>query len=73
MEDNVDKNIIAQKKDQSTYLLSKNLEIRLWYYCLTHTSNARIVQASKLDNKIKLLDVDIKNFKNDWFSSNLDQ
>lgn len=47
-----DKAMIVQKRGQPTYLLSLNPQIRLWQRRLSYASNARVIQASKLVDKI---------------------
>ena len=49
-----DKAMLVQRKGQLIYLLSSNPQIRLWHRGLGHASNARIIQASKLVDKIDL-------------------
>lgn len=48
------KAILTKRRGRSIYLLSKNLQIRLWYRQLGHASNARIVEASKFTDKIDI-------------------
>lgn len=45
--------MLVQKKSRPIYLLSSNLQIRLWHCYLSHVSNTRVIQASKLVNKIE--------------------
>lgn len=62
--------MIAQRRDQTTYLLSKNPEMRLWHCHYAHASNAQIIQVSKLVDKIKLLDIAISNSNDNQYSTN---
>ena len=48
------KTILVRDRGRPTYLLSSNPQIRLWHCRLGHTSNARVVQVSKLVNGINL-------------------
>lgn len=61
--------MISQAKDQPTYLLSKDPEIRLWHCYFAYVSNAWIIQVSKLVDKMKLSNAENENFNNNWFLS----
>lgn len=50
----IESTMLEWGKDQSTYCLSMNPKIWLWYCWLRHTSNTRVVQASKFVDKIDL-------------------
>lgn len=64
--------MIAQGRGQPTYLLNKNPEMRLKHCHFTYASNIWIIQAFKLDDRIKLSDVITSNSNNNQFSSNLE-
>lgn len=51
-----DKAMSSKKRDRSTYLLSKNPHIRLWYQKLLniYISNAGVVKASKLNDGVDI-------------------
>ena len=46
--------MLVQGRRRPTYLLNSNLQIRLWYCRLGHTSNVRVIQVFKLVNEINL-------------------
>ena len=48
------KAMLVQGRGRLTYLLSSNPQIRLWHRRLSHASNARVIQASKLVDGIDL-------------------
>ena len=48
------KMMLVKSQGQPTYLLSNNLQIRLWHRRLRHTSNARVVEAFKLNDGIDI-------------------
>lgn len=45
---------LIKERGKLIYLLSKNLQIRLWYRQLGHTLNARVIQALKLTDNIDI-------------------
>lgn len=49
-----DKAILTKERSKSTYLLNKNLQIRLWHQQLEYASNAKIVIISKLVDRIDI-------------------
>ena len=51
---NRDKTMFVQSRDRPIYSLSSNPQVQLWYCRLGHASNARIIQASKLVDRINL-------------------
>lgn len=65
-----DKTMLVQRRGRLTYLLSSNLQIRLWYYCFSHPSNVRVVQAFKLVDEIDL--GEISGLANELYSSNFE-
>lgn len=46
--------MLVQGRSWFTYLLSSNLQIRLWHHYLSHTNNARVIQALQLVDEIDL-------------------
>lgn len=69
----IEKAMLEWKKDQSTYYFSSNPQIWFWHYCLNHTSNTKIVQISKVIDKIHLGEIiDLKKGPKESFSSNLE-
>lgn len=50
--------MLVKEGRRSTYFLSKNLQIKLWHRRFGYTSNARVVGAFKLTNKIDILGKD---------------
>ena len=50
-----DKAMLVKRRRRPTYLLSKNLQIRLWHRRLEYASNARIIKASKLIDGIDII------------------
>lgn len=46
--------MLVQGRGRPTYLLSSNLQIRLWHRRLGHASNAKVIQASKPVDGINL-------------------
>ncbi len=48
------KTMLIKGRGRPTYLLSKNLQIRLWHRRLGHASNVRVVGASKLIDGIEI-------------------
>ena len=51
----IGKIILVKRRERSTYLISKNPQIRFWHRKLGHTSNTRVVETSKLTNDIEIL------------------
>lgn len=49
-----DKAMLVQGRGRPIYLLSSNLQIRLWHYYLDYASNIRVIQAFKLVDRINL-------------------
>lgn len=49
--------ILIKEKDQLTYFFNSNLQIYLWHHYLGYTSNTKIIQASKLVNRIDFEDI----------------
>lgn len=72
LENNADRIMIAQKRAQPAYLLSKDPKVRLWHYHFAYASNVQIIQAFKLVDGIKLLDATISNSNDNQFSSDLE-
>lgn len=64
--------MITQGGDRSTYLLSKDPEVRLSHCCFVLDSNVWIIQASKLIYKIKPSDAATSNSNNNYFSLDLE-
>ena len=60
--------MIIKEKSWLTYLFSSNPQICLWYHRLGHTNNVKIIQTSKLIDKIDLGGE--VNSKNQFHSSN---
>ena len=52
--------MLVQSRGLPTYLLSSNPQIRLWHRQLGHISNARVVQVSKLVDRIDLKEITIE-------------
>ena len=46
--------MLVRERGRPTYLLSSNPQIRLWHCRLGYASNARVIQVSKLVDKIDL-------------------
>ena len=46
--------MLVRVRGRPTYLLNSNPQIRLWHCQLGHTSNAKVIQVSKLVDKIDL-------------------
>ena len=59
------KMILVKDRGRPIYLLSKNPQIRLWHRKLGHASNTRVVETSKLNNKIDII------IENDFLTKNL--
>lgn len=59
-----------KKRSRSTYLLSKNPRIRFWYQQLGHLSNARVVEAFKLTDRIDITIEKSQQIQEEPFSSN---
>lgn len=47
--------MLVKNRGQPTYLLSKNLQVRLWHRRLSHAFNARIVEVFKLNDKVDII------------------
>lgn len=62
--------MLVKKKGRSTYLLSKNPRIRLWHQQLDHLSNARVVEAFKLTDRIDITIKKSQQIQEEPFSSN---
>ena len=54
LETKSEKAMLVRGRDRPTYLLSPDLQTRLWHRRLGHASNARVAQASKLVDGINL-------------------
>lgn len=62
------KTILVQERSQSIYLLRSNSQIFFWHHCLDHANNARVIQASKLVDRIdfgKVIGSDNKRYLSD--------
>lgn len=51
------KQYLCKKKGRPTYQLSFNPQIWFWHHCLSHASNTKVVQASKLIHGIDFKEV----------------
>ena len=61
--------MLVKGRGRPIYLLSKNLQIRLWHHCLGYASNARVIEALKLTNGIDITIEDDQQSLEGCFSS----
>lgn len=47
--------MLVKERNWPIYLISKNLQISLWYRQLGHISNVRVIKPSKLTNNIRII------------------
>lgn len=47
--------MLVKNRGQPNYFLSKNPQIKLWHRRHRYASNAKVVKASKLNDKINIL------------------
>lgn len=64
--------MLSKERGRPIYLLSKNLQIRLWHQQLGHLSNAKVIEAFKLTDKIDIMIEESEQIQEKPFSSNFE-